>query len=288
MTNAPVRTACAGVICLTLICLRTAAFAPWAEIGSDKVILTVPISAARGLQDPTALMQFWNRVLDADADLAGRPRERERPERYVADEQISAGYMHSGYPIMTHLDAAPWMLDREGLSAGRHAWGLFHEMGHNHQSRYWTFDGTTEVTVNLFTLYVLDTVCGIAPAEQKRLNAESRAKMMQDYLDHGRDFAYWRKKPFLALVMYVQLQEAFGWEAYRKVFAEYRDAPKDELPRTDDEARDQWLVRMSRTVGRNLGPFFEAWSVPVSDEARAAVADLPVWLPEDFPPADAG
>ena len=110
--------------------------------------------------------------------------------------------------------------------------------------------------------------------------------MMQDYLDHDRDFAYWKRKPFLALVMYVQLQEAFGWEAFRTVFAEYRDLAEDELPKTDDDERDQWLVRMSRTVGRDLGPFFEAWNVPTTSEARASVADLPVWLPEDFPLVD--
>ena len=84
----------------------------------------------------------------------------------------------------------------------------------------------------------------------------------------------------------MQLQEAFGWEAYTTVFTEYRDAPKDELPKTDDEERDQWLVRMSRTVGRDLGPFFEAWNVPTSEAARASVADLPVWLPDDFPLAE--
>ena len=35
-----------------------------------------------------------------------------------------------------------------------------------------------------------------------------------------------------------------------------------ERPKSDDEKRDQWLVRFSRQVGRNLGPFFEAWGVP--------------------------
>jgi hypothetical protein len=259
---------------------------PWAEIASDKLIITVATPVARELAEPTALMRFWNQVMDADADLSGRPRERDRPERFVADEQISAGYMHAGYPIMTHLDAAAFMINREGLLAGEHAWGLFHEMGHNHQSRYWTFNGTVEVTVNLFTLYVLDAVCGITPAEHGRMSPESCAKMMQDYLDHDRDFAYWKRKPFLALVMYVQLQEAFGWEAFRTVFAEYRDLAEDELPKTDDDERDQWLVRMSRTVGRDLGPFFEAWNVPTTSEARASLADLPVWMPEDFPLAE--
>jgi len=84
--------------------------------------------------------------------------------------------------------------------------------------------------------------------------------------------------------MYVQLQEAFGWDAYKRVFAEYRDLPAAERPKTDDEKRDQWLVRFSRAVGKNLGPFFEAWRVPTSERARASIANLPAWMPEGFPP----
>jgi hypothetical protein len=39
------------------------------------------------------------------------------------------------------------------------------------------------------------------------------------------------------------------------------------------------MVRFSREVGQNLGPFFDLWGVPVSAEAKAAVEDLPVWIP---------
>ena len=55
-------------------------------------------------------------------------------------------------------------------------------------------------------------------------------------------------------------------------------------PKNDDEKRDQWLIRLSRTVGRNLTRFFEAWGIPVSESAKQAVADLPEWMPENFPP----
>ena len=104
-----------------------------------------------------------------------------------------------------------------------------------------------------------------------------------DTYDGGADFDGWKRDPFLALQMYMQLQEAFGWEAYRKVFAEYRELSREERPRSDDAKRDQWLVRFSRAVGKNLGPFFEAWGVPTSKEARGSVADLPTWMPDDFP-----
>jgi hypothetical protein len=252
--------------------------APWAELETRKVIITVPSEHVRALDDPEALMRWWDRVMDGCADLATIPHERERPERYVADEQISAGYMHAGYPIMTHLDAAERFVSLERLST-QGDWGMFHEMGHNHQHRDWTFDGTTEVTCNLFSLYLMETVCskGIG---HTAMSPESIAKNRALYAKGGSQFGLWKTKPFTALIMYYELRKAFGWEAYKKVFAEYRDLADYERPKNDAQKRDQWLVRMSKTVGHDLGPFFESWGVPVSEKARAAVKGLPSWMPE--------
>ncbi len=261
--------------------------APWAELATSKIVLTVPSDVIRNLDHPEEVMDFWDKVLDACAELAAIPKERERPERIVADIQISAGYMHSGYPIMTHLDAAKVMVDVACLMTNSHGavWGLFHELGHNHQSPDWTFEGTGEVTVNLFTLYVLDKVCRIPPERtRKELSKEGRAEALRRFFSSGAKFEVWKSDPFLALIMYVQIQEAFGWDAFRKVFAEYRQLSPNERPKNDDEKRDQWLIRLSRTVGRNLARFFDTWGIPVSEQAKQAVADLPEWMPENFPP----
>lgn len=261
--------------------------APWAELATSKIVLTVPSDVIRNLDHPEEVMDFWDKVLDACAELAAIPKERERPERIVADIQISAGYMHSGYPIMTHLDAAKVMVDVTCLMTNSHGavWGLFHELGHNHQSPDWTFEGTGEVTVNLFTLYVLDKVCRIPPERtRKELSKDGRAEALRRFFASGAKFEVWKSDPFLALIMYVQIQEAFGWDAFRKVFAEYRQLSPNERPKNDDEKRDQWLIRLSRIVGRNLARFFDTWGIPVSEQAKQAVADLPEWMPENFPP----
>jgi hypothetical protein len=254
---------------------------PWAELATQKIILTVPSDRIRKLDAPEALMKTWDKVLDACAELATRPIERERPERIVSDVQISAGYMHSGYPVMTHLDAAARMVDRTVILRGE--WGLFHELGHNHQSRDWTFGGTVEVTVNLFTLYVYEKVCGKKPrAARGNLALENRNKKLKKYLA-TKDFNKWKSDPFLALIMYVQLQESFGWETFKKLFAEYRKLPGRERPRSDNDKRDQWMVRFSRAIGKDLGPFFQAWGVPTSEKARQEIASLPDWMPPDWP-----
>jgi len=254
---------------------------PWAELATKKIILTVPSDRIRKLDEPKALMETWDKVLDACAELSTRPIERERPERIVSDVQISAGYMHSGYPIMTHLDAAARMVDQSVILRGE--WGLFHELGHNHQSGDWTFGGTGEVTVNLFTLYVYEKVCGKKPrAARGNMALEKRNQNLKKYLA-ARDFNKWKSDPFLALVMYVQLQESFGWETFKKVFAEYRNLPRNQRPRSDDDKRDQWMVRFSKATGKDLGPFFQAWGVPTSEKARREIAALPDWMPPDWP-----
>lgn len=254
--------------------------APWGELETSKVIISVPSSALRSLDDPESLMRFWDQISDAHATLAAIPLDPERPHRFVPDVQISAGYMHSGYPIMTHLDAVEPMTRLEQLRRG--SWGLLHELGHNHQEGDWTFGGTVEVTCNLFALHAIDTIC--SPEEGDRGHGGvNTPPSLEQYLADGAPFDQWKRDPFLALHMYVQLEAAFGWETFKRVFAEYRTLGRDERPKNDGEKRDQWMVRFSRACERNLGPFFEAWGVPTSPEARASIADLADWMPEDWP-----
>lgn len=257
--------------------------APWAELATKKIILTVPSSVVRDLDDPEAVLSIWDTGMDAIADLAAIPRERRRPERICCDQQISAGYMHSGYPIMTWLDVPGVMVDRVKMVGGaKTTWGFWHELGHNHQSEAWTFAGTGETTNNLFSLYCNERVSHEPVAQSSWLDPAKRNVSVARYFANGAHFADWRNDPGLSLMFYAQLQQAFGWGAYARVFAGYRSAKPEELPRTDDEKRDQFMVRFSKDVGRNLGPFFTDWGIPTSEAARKSVADLPVWLPSDF------
>lgn len=257
--------------------------APWAEIGSDKIVITVPSEAVRNLENPDEVAKFWDEVCDACAELATIPKKRARAERMVADVQISAGYMHAGYPIMTHLDVKEFVVDVERLRK-QGSWGHFHEIGHNHQNYDWTFEGTGEVTVNLFTMYVYEKVLGqkINQGHNAISNREERINKIIKHIENGAPFSEWKNDPFLALSMYIQMIERFGWQPFKNVFALYKNLPQNERPRNDPEKRDQWMVRFSREVGFNLAPFFMIWGVPTSDSARDSISDLPVWLPEEL------
>lgn len=252
--------------------------APWAELQTDKIILTVPAEFVRKLDDPDKLMEQWDKVMDTYAVLTTRPLNK-RPQRMVTDVQISAGYMHSGYPIMMHMDQPQNLVSIHNQKSGtRDNWGFWHELGHNHQNPDWTFAGTGEVTCNLFSMYVLEHIYG---TDLMTAAAYDKTKL-DKYFSDGAKYTTWQRDPFLALMMYVQLIDEFGWDTFIKVFAEYRDLPAAQRPKNDQQKRDQWMVRFSRAIGHDLGPFFLKWGVPTSQSARDSISRLPDWMHDDL------
>ncbi len=190
--------------------------APWAELETKKIILSVPSEKIRQLDDAEALMKFWDAVLDAEADLATIPRDRKRPERIVCDIQIGGGYLHSGYPIMSHLDkTVEHSLSLDAMKQG--SWGHFHELGHNHQQGDWTFEGTGEVTCNLFSLYCMETLCGKPPGQgHEAMRPEAVDKKLRDLPGMSDKFTRWKSDPFLALIMYQSAPRRFRLGDFQK------------------------------------------------------------------------
>lgn len=251
---------------------------PWVELEANAIILSVPRSAVANLTDPETLMAYWDEVADLCYSLYAAPR-RPRPERYCVDRQISVGYMHAGYPIMTFEDVANTFTDVKKLRSKDFPWGFYHELGHNFQESAWTFDGTGEVTNNLFSLYGCERINGILHPGDMEVS-KKKAKLAK-YLAEGAKFETWKSEPFLALIMYDQMREAFGWEPFTKAFRAYRTQrlnPQGELAQ-----HDEWMIQMSQAVGKNLGPFFTAWGMPTSETARASIAKFPTWMPADWP-----
>jgi hypothetical protein len=156
-------------------------------------------------------------------------------------------------------------------------WGTFHELGHNHQWIDWVLPGTTETSVNLWSVYMTRDYLGLSlDTSQGALASDARAERLQAYLASGPDFSQW--SVWTALETYLQTQEAFGWESYTEIFSNYRQLTEDYIPQTDQERIDMWVKGYSKVVHHNLGPFFLAWGLPVGGAALAAITDLPPWL----------
>ncbi|TDG35014.1 hypothetical protein EZJ43_15715 [Pedobacter changchengzhani] len=262
--------------------------APWAELATDNIILTVPSYRIRNLQNPSALMKFWNEVMDADADLAIIDRKRTHPERVIVDRQVAYGYMftQSNKIVVPDDESCEWMLD-EKLIREKGSWGLFHELGHRHQFWGLDMDEVGEVTCNLYSMYIFDKVLKKGIYNHENIsNKEAVLKRVKNYLDNKPDFKKWGEDPFTALCMYIQIIENFGWkpildanEIYRKI------DPKTynyENALSNQQRIDLWFTTICKTTNSNLSSFFEVWKIPISDVAKAETSGYKKWFPNEL------
>lgn len=249
--------------------------APWGELVGKKLIMSVQASHLSKLNDPTEVIDMWDRIMDTIADLAVIPRERDAPSRFVADVQISGGYMHAGYPIMYYLESQAQSINIAGMKRDPWLiWGFLHEIGHNHQKDEWIFEGTREVSTNLFALYVLHTIFNCPTNSTPSYSDAAVAQRLKTYVENGKQFSHWQTNYDLAFDTYVQLQKAFGWSAYKKIFANYQQLSQNDRPKNDQEKIDLWMVMFSRAVQENLADFFISWGFPISNNAIALVNHL--------------
>ena len=248
--------------------------APMVELESECLVITVPYASVQNLADPRPLLQVWREIMANDAKLTGIPVKRASPERICADVQLCAGYMHAGYPIMMPTSCLRNLLSEPTIRAGAvdDVWGFFHEMGHNHQNDDWTFNGTTEVTVNFFSLYNMQKICGRGIRDNWKIGGEGFKRRVEEWRAAGRPYDKWRADPFLALDFFARLIEKYGWESFERLFAEYRALSPAERPKNDLEKREQWCRRLSRIVGEDLSEEFRFMGVKkgAGDEAKDA------------------
>ncbi|XP_010127233.1 PREDICTED: protein FAM115C-like, partial [Chlamydotis macqueenii] len=177
--------------------------APWAEMAVENLILTVPSDSIRHMENPQPLLTLWNEIMVAISKLAAIPTKFPRPERIVTDVQISFGWMHAGYPIMSHLDSVTEILDMKHMQTTG-LWGPIHELGHNQQQQVWEFPPyTTEATCNLWSVYVHEKVLGI-PRHQahQALRSQCWKERIREYLKKGAQLKEW--KVWTALETYLQ------------------------------------------------------------------------------------
>ncbi|WP_088547809.1 M60 family metallopeptidase [Paenibacillus aquistagni] len=264
--------------------------APWAELQSDRVILTVPSEYIRHLDNPDEVLKLWDEMFGEFDDLVGvSPNQPEPhksvnlPFRYVGDNQISAGFMHAGYPIMFFSQSsAKDAVTVEGIKtlAG---WGWWHETGHEYQQSPWTWGAITEATVNLFSLRAQDYFHNSSRLLLTRSDGTTVYDQAFKYVskpNEGKNFNSDQIDVWSRLVMFRQLQLAYGWELYSKIFTSVRDIPAAELPKNDSQELDLFVVKASEMSGHNLLEFFDKWGLTYSSEAKNKVLALNLPKPE--------
>ncbi|XP_038129305.1 TRPM8 channel-associated factor homolog [Cyprinodon tularosa] len=249
--------------------------APWAEMEFENIILTVPSHIIRHVENPMKVEKLWNGIMKGVADLAVIPQKFIRKERIVADVQISAGWMHSGYPMMMHSSIGGELFNPEDART-KGLWGEVHELGHNQQRTCWEFSPhTTEATCNLWSVYVHEEVLGLNRAKaHPEMTSQSRKKRVEKYVKEGRKLSNW--EVWTALETYLQLQERFGWAVFKKVFARYHDMRN--FPEDNEEKMNLYAETFSKATEMNLTGFFKAWGWPIKPATEEKLSRLPPWI----------
>ncbi|MGN1359492.1 MAG: M60 family metallopeptidase [Kiritimatiellia bacterium] len=241
--------------------------APQGEVEGLNYIITFETTGLAQCKDPEWVAAYWDRYLDACQWLSGLPPRR-FPERLCSDIQLQGiGVLHDGYPMMALVNRrnpSAVILDRQALERAQ-AWGVYHEIGHNHQNPAWTPEGTSEVTVNLFTLLGISKVSGRSFRENGFATARAVADAkVRQWVASGKRFENWKKDPFLALEFYARLVETYGWDVLARVFAVYRK-PGFALPRTNGDKWNVFAREFSAAVKQDVAAVMRQWSLPVSD-----------------------
>lgn len=73
----------------------------------------------------------------------------------------------------------------------------------------------------------------------------------------------------------MQLQERFGWDAFKKVFADYYEMRN--FPGNNKGKMNLYAETFSRAVGMNLSGFFKSWGWPIEEDTEEALSHLPPW-----------
>jgi hypothetical protein len=275
--------------------------APWGELEGE--IMTFYMKRANlitldNLDELDAALRLWDETVRRSYSLSGRPVDQQGRMSVIPDLQITIGYLHSGNPIMdtksNYMDLPHDSFQMNITGRKGKFWGYYHEIGHNVQKSEWTFEGFTEVTVNIFSMLSTEFTGGghpwwgwwdsrkinpdelVATINEKQYESSGHTDLAGNTMTIGTI-----SSPWIGLVIYSQFQTQFGWRCLKEIFDEYqyhRDNDRSLLPASDNLSRlNQWVVRVSLRVGYNMCPLFDLWSYPVTVcTATASDSDDPL------------
>ena len=261
--------------------LETSA-APWGEISSPRIIISLPLAQLKQIPDVesmTAHLQKNMQLQDWLSAFDAVPGKTSTPMRFVVDRQISAGSGHSGYPAMGTIDWGDAIASGSLIPTG--SWGLWHELGHNHQQAPFRFDGLGEVTVNLFSLISQMIGSELMP-EQAWEGLSSSNQRVFDFISSKKPYGGEGSDAGLQLCFFLHLIEGVRFESFRSVALKYVKDPYNADKLSDEKKWDWFLYELSLASQKDLSDYFELWRVPVSSAGlkRVKSKNLPKWLPD--------
>lgn len=247
------------------------------ELKGEKSLITASPDAIKkymGNTNPIDLMKLHDKIIRFENSVSGLSEDGiglvKSPNHYVQfvekrkpkdDDWMFATDHHTGYVPKT-MDR---VLNIEVLK--NDGWGPWHEVGHLHQQAPWFWSGVTEVTVNIYSLSVQRML-----GNKSILEEDGHYKTAFSYLDNPE--AQKLMDEFDKLVMFWQLDLAYGEHFYPKLHQMYRLLPESEMPTLDEEKKQMFIYMASKVAEQNLVPFFEKWGLTPNDDTREKIEKL--------------
>jgi hypothetical protein len=248
---------------------------PYVELVSSHALVTVQAEAAQRFrgENHAKLMSTFEDIIGVEDGLAGlddtSATHARLDHRYhfvtraAGIEGIGAyathGHMLFPAPIQDRLLTVDALRLR--------GWGVYHELGHQHQQTAYKPTALTESTVNWYSLAVnrkFSNLYGQAPrlhvpedSTGESVWTTAPAKLEQDDVDFLETFTLMEQ-----LVMYEQLRLKYGDGLFKTVHKLVREEEPDAGDYGDNGYRLGMLVLyLSKAAENDLRPFASAWGI---------------------------
>jgi uncharacterized protein YkwD len=255
----------------------------YVQLASDKVMITIPYedyikSPARNL---TNTFDTLHKVIDWENECAGfEGSSREHsPTRlrlhYVVDTYNRNGdgyYMYAtAYQIGMLRSNFTELIHPELLCKG---WGIWHETGHTNQQPSWKWKAVTEISVNIFSLYVqekfeLPSVLNKPDGFAKGVTIAENIKNYMASPDKDYNAQGQQNLLFTKMFMFWQLKENYGWQLIRDIHRYFRENPAE--GGTDQDKADRFIYAVCFLTKSDLRPFFLKWGLKPADNMNSRI-----------------
>ncbi|MGF1433765.1 M60 family metallopeptidase [Bacillus thuringiensis] len=245
------------------------------ELKGERVLITAsPARVKKYLlgsnTDPVQLLKKMDEATQIQDKVAGLSEEQvdKHYVHYVEENHSPDYYMYAtSYRTAYVGDAIQYVLDiNKFITDG---WGPWHEAGHLRQQSPWKFYNMTEVQNNIYSLSVEKAFN--QPSNLEKSGIYPKAFQYLEQVNKNYDEI---SDVFVKLVMLWQLQLAYGEDFYPKLHQLYRDMPSSELPQTDENKKQLFMISASKVAKQNLIPFFEKWGLRPNNDTIQKVAVL--------------
>lgn len=279
--------------------LRTMKDAPFVQLLSDRasVTITYPDYLKNPIEDVEAAFETIHKVLDLEEEVAGfdgsTPQNKPTRNRihfaidlYSTPEEAAKYYLYASQYFIgmkrTNYNELTHALDKE--------WGIWHEIGHLHQQRSWTWGAISEISVNIFSLYVQEQF-GLPSKldERSPANGPTHFENARKYIANP-DKNYLVRNPsdysefFSKLVMFYQLRAVYGWDMYKRLHQHFRKQPYVYNPKeTDADKANKFVYAICLVSKNDLVPFFKKWGLNIDAATAQKIAALKLPLPKTDP-----